>query len=1296
MDEQRRQDYLKLIQRFWDCGSDQELNEVFNTHRELVDPDFLQLLTEMALDMEARGYRDEATWRLLDSLAEAIRVELAPSPTTNANVQFILEILQCAEAHQGAQEPFYALLRDNQTKLNADLLAVLPGVAASLLAGAKGEEQKYMTAELFFVFGNLIRQFPLGQRAINLELAIAAYEQVLQVMTREAMSVEWATVQINWALAYSNRIWEDRADNIEQAIAAYEQVLQVMTREAMPVEWATVQMHWALAYYFRIRGDRADNIEQAIAAYEQVLQVMTREAMPVEWAKTMMNWANAYCDRIRGDKAQNIEDAIAALRQALTVMTQVAMPVEWALTMNNLATAYADRIRGDKAQNIEDAIAAFRQALTVRTQSAMPVEWAETMTNLATAYLSRIRGDKAQNIEDAIAASQQALTVRSQAAMPVEWAQTMMNLAIVYRNRIRGDKAQNIEDAIAAFQQVLTVTTQAAMPMEWAQTMTNLATAYWNRIRGDKAQNIEDAIAAFQQVLTVRTQVAMPFKWALTMMNLAIAYADRVRGDKAQNIEDAIAAYQQALTVTTQAAMPVEWAQTMMNLAIAYRNRIRGDKAQNIEDAIAAYQQVLMVRTQAAMPVEWAQTMTNLATAYWSRIRGDKAQNIEDAIAAYQQALTVTTQAAMPVEWALTMNNLGTAYADRIRGDKAQNIEDAIAAYQQALTVRTQAAMPVEWAEAQANLATAYRAAERWPEAHTTYAETIDGIEDLRSEIKSGDDAKQKHAEEWNGLYQGMVTTCLHLGNPAEALEYADRSKARNLVDLLANRVEPQNVPPATLAEFHRFKKAIKTEELRLQSEELTRLRPIAPDQAETYTTRPIPDRTQLNTLIQQLEHLIKDDIKPHDSKFVATQTVEPLTYPQIQALLPNPQTALIEWYIQNDRVLTFVVTQHSPTPTVISIDTEGLNQLKEWTARYLTNYASASANWQTDLGAELGTLADILQINNVLASEALAECSSLILIPHRYLHLLPLHALPLTTHPSLLDRFSGGIRYAPCCQLLYITQQPTHTDFTHLLAIQNPTEDLPFTDVEVASLRPLFDSQVKVLSKHEAHKAAVTTYPLQPGHVLHFACHGQFNWQDPLQAGLLLAASPPASTPSKDDQETDTTTDSPQDAASSEGDSEANSTEEQKSPHLTLGNLFSRDIDLTHCRLVTLSACETGQVDFRPTSDEYIGLPSGFLFAGSPSVVSSLWRVSDISTSFLMVQFYQRLKAGQPVPIALNQAQIWLRQVTKAELEPWATQLSLSPARRLYLKGLLHKKDPHFRPFESPYHWAAFCAVGS
>jgi CHAT domain-containing protein len=85
----------------------------------------------------------------------------------------------------------------------------------------------------------------------------------------------------------------------------------------------------------------------------------------------------------------------------------------------------------------------------------------------------------------------------------------------------------------------------------------------------------------------------------------------------------------------------------------------------------------------------------------------------------------------------------------------------------------------------------------------------------------------------------------------------------------------------------------------------------------------------------------------------------------------------------------------------------------------------------------------------------------------------------------------------------------------------------------------------------------------------------------------------------------------------------------------LTLDEIFS--LDLEQCRLVTLSACETGLIDFKNTSDEYIGLPSGFLLAGSSSVVSSLWNVDDLSTSLLMIKFYQNLKAGLTVTVALN-----------------------------------------------------------
>ncbi|MBK9095739.1 MAG: tetratricopeptide repeat protein [Anaerolineae bacterium] len=165
-----------------------------------------------------------------------------------------------------------------------------------------GGSECRLWAGLHVELGNSLVQNPLGDRAENLEQAIAAYRQALEVLTRQAMPVEWAQVMLNLANAYSDRIRGDRAENLEQAIAAYRQALEVMTRQAMPVEWATVMMNLANAYSDRIRGDRAENLEEAIAAYRQALEVKTREAMPVEWATVMMNLANAYNQRIRGDR----------------------------------------------------------------------------------------------------------------------------------------------------------------------------------------------------------------------------------------------------------------------------------------------------------------------------------------------------------------------------------------------------------------------------------------------------------------------------------------------------------------------------------------------------------------------------------------------------------------------------------------------------------------------------------------------------------------------------------------------------------------------------------------------------------------------------------------------------------------------------------------------------------------------------------------------------------------------------------------------------------------------------------
>ena len=83
---------------------------------------------------------------------------------------------------------------------------------------------------------------------------------------------------MNLANAYSKRIRGDLRKNLERAIEGYEAALEVLTREALPVQWAGVQMNLATAYRRRIGGDPGENLERAIQGYRAALKVLTREA----------------------------------------------------------------------------------------------------------------------------------------------------------------------------------------------------------------------------------------------------------------------------------------------------------------------------------------------------------------------------------------------------------------------------------------------------------------------------------------------------------------------------------------------------------------------------------------------------------------------------------------------------------------------------------------------------------------------------------------------------------------------------------------------------------------------------------------------------------------------------------------------------------------------------------------------------------------------------------------------------------------------------------------------------------
>jgi CHAT domain-containing protein len=77
---------------------------------------------------------------------------------------------------------------------------------------------------------------------------------------------------------------------------------------------------------------------------------------------------------------------------------------------------------------------------------------------------------------------------------------------------------------------------------------------------------------------------------------------------------------------------------------------------------------------------------------------------------------------------------------------------------------------------------------------------------------------------------------------------------------------------------------------------------------------------------------------------------------------------------------------------------------------------------------------------------------------------------------------------------------------------------------------------------------------------------------------------------------------------------------------------------------LVVLSACETAKGKML-LGEGVVGLTSAFLYAGSRSVVASLWTVNDQSTSLFMEAFYRNLKEGVSKAEALRRARVQLMQ---------------------------------------------------
>jgi CHAT domain-containing protein len=308
------------------------------------------------------------------------------------------------------------------------------------------------------------------------------------------------------------------------------------------------------------------------------------------------------------------------------------------------------------------------------------------------------------------------------------------------------------------------------------------------------------------------------------------------------------------------------------------------------------------------------------------------------------------------------------------------------------------------------------------------------------------------------------------------------------------------------------------------------------------------------------------------------------------------------------------------------------------------------------------------------------AKVNRVILAPHKFLHLVPLHAIQLPSGEIWGD--TVAIQYVPSasvlCRLIQAMPSRIKADGQpvkqSVIAIAGQSDSHAFEREAKAVSRIL--GGVAISGGRKSVDEIVRE--IADADYIHFSCHGIYDRVSPMGGGLECAW-----------------------GESRSSDQSTSANQPIRHGRLTLGEIFER-VHLPRAPIVVLSACETGISKIEQSHYEYIGLPAGFLYAGAKTVVSSLWRVPDPAVQLLMKQMAQRLAEGKRISEALRVAQQWLRTLPwDAAMQEVATILQTDGSSTtshdaesvLEMYPILRIADAN--PFENPFWWAGFTING-
>ncbi|HKQ79401.1 MAG TPA: CHAT domain-containing tetratricopeptide repeat protein [Blastocatellia bacterium] len=742
--------------------------------------------------------------------------------------------------------------------------------------------------------------------------------------------------------------------------------------------------------------------------------------------------------------------------------------------------------------------------------------------------------------------------------------------------------------------------------------LNNMATIYSDQGR------YAEALEYYQKCVKIIEEMGSAvdkLNLAIRLQNIGVVYRRQGHPDQA------LAYARRSLKILEELGDKFGVANLQNNIGVVY-------KSQGLYDqALEVFQKSLQRYEELQHKGGIARSLNNIGDAY--RLQGRYDQALEHL----NQSLRLREENDRPAI-SLTLNNLSRLYENQ--GRYAEMLEVS----RRAVRLAEELNGSEELWTAQDGIGRALRALGQPVEARRHFLAAISTINSMRRQVAGGGQQRQSFLENRLSPWLGMIDLLVSQKEYAEALTFAEQSKARVLLDVLQSG-------RASLRESLAPQERQTEEEQRLRlvalnSQLTSELRRNQPDQARVAELKAGVEKARL-----EYEALETSLYAEHRELKVHRGEASIIKAEDLNALLPDTTSALLEYVVAEDRTYLFVITKAAgKAESEVQVYTIPIKrgELAKQTESFRAQLA----------GRDLGFRAPAHKLYDLLLKPAQALLrgkTNLVIVPDDKLWELPFQALLNQDSSYLIER--SAVSYTPSLTVLREMKAKRNRRAAEpagpaLLALGNPAlyketaeraalthrnekfDPLPEAELEVKALRRLYGvSRSKVYIGAEAREDVVKTEGGQAG-VLHFATHAMMNDASPMYSHLVLA----------------------------KGDTNEDGL-------LEAWELMRMDLKAD---LAVLSACETARGRFG-AGEGMIGLSWALFVAGVPSTVVSQWKVESAGARDLMLSFHRQLRAL-----------------------PTATKPKATKAEALRQAALTLMKNPET---SHPFYWAGFVLVG-